>query len=187
MSAWVCGECTAAYSVGAPRCPQCGAQDPRVADEAEVTRRVRCLGQDCDAYGVVRVVPVRLVAPGVVERPPLHCTGCDRFMETVGDEESGDEMPKISVHEGPTNAADPGDEPHEGGEESSPTPEAPGTSSPTSFKKAVTSPETSTSEAPSRARTTGSRSGKGRTGSSSARGTDGAPTAPTSDPSSTES
>lgn len=28
MSVWICGECTAAYSVDAPRCPQCGDNQP---------------------------------------------------------------------------------------------------------------------------------------------------------------
>jgi RNA polymerase subunit RPABC4/transcription elongation factor Spt4 len=27
MAVWVCKGCTAAYSVGAPRCPQCGSTE----------------------------------------------------------------------------------------------------------------------------------------------------------------
>ncbi|MFF4600153.1 SAP domain-containing protein [Amycolatopsis sp. NPDC001319] len=33
MATWECRGCTAAYSVGAPRCPQCGANDPIKEDE----------------------------------------------------------------------------------------------------------------------------------------------------------
>lgn len=33
MAVWICRDCTAAYSVGAPRCPECGSTD--YADEEE--------------------------------------------------------------------------------------------------------------------------------------------------------
>lgn len=33
MATWECRGCTAAYSVGAPRCPQCGTNDPIKEDE----------------------------------------------------------------------------------------------------------------------------------------------------------
>lgn len=181
MSAQVCRNCTAAYSIGAPRCPQCGANSPLPVDGGPngPSVRVRCPGGDCPEYGVERVVPLRLAVPGVVERPQLRCAACDRVLETVqGDGEKGDEgMPKVTVHGGASDATFD----DEGGEQSSPTPEGAGTTSSTSSEKAPTSPETSGSGAPSRARTTGSRSGKGRTGSSTARGTAGDQTAPTSD------
>lgn len=176
MSAQICADCTAAYSVGAPQCPQCGANNPRtdIDRPAGPAVTVRCPGRECPAFGVKRTVPLRRVAPGVVERPPLHCVECDRALETVTDEEDQD-VPKITVHGGPST--DTASEQPEGGEQSSPD----GGTSSTSSEKEPTSPETSENEAPSRARTTGNRSKRARTGSSTARGTDGAPTAPTSD------
>ena len=71
-------------------------------------------------------------------------------------------MAKITVHGGPSNAAD------EGGEDVSA-----GTSSSTSSEKEPSSPEPSETPDRSRARTTASRSKKARTGSSSAAGTAG--------------
>ena len=130
MALWTCTNCTAAYSVGAPQCPHCGATE--------------------------------------------HI-------------EEGQDMPKITRHEGPsiagvTGAWSEGETPEawpaeeEGGEESSP-----GSSSETSPKKPPSGSETSDPETPSPARTTASRSRKGRTGSSSAGSTDGAPETGTSE------
>jgi hypothetical protein len=199
MSAQVCADCTAAYSIGAPACPQCGANNPRADGDtaSSLTVTVRCPGQECPAYGTHRVVSLRLAAPGVVERPPLHCTECGRALETVHDEEQEKEqdMPKTTVHNGPSVADVPEtevvmangdlavtgeavDETPE--EESSPTPDADGGTSSTSSETEPTSPEQSESGPAKPARTTGSRSSKGRTGSSTARGTDGAPTDGTS-------
>lgn len=199
MSAQVCAECTAAYSIGAPQCPQCGANNPRpLGDEPNgPSTHVRCPGQDCEAYGVVRHVPVQLAAPGVEARPPLHCTVCGRALETVHDDEEGEGMPKVTKEGGPsiegtdeTNVEmangelvhlDADETADEGGEESSPTPEQGGGTFSESSEKEQTSPETSENETPSRARTTGSRSAKGRTAGSTARGTAGGQTAPSSD------
>lgn len=36
MTVWVCEACTASYSVGALRCPQCGANVPRENGDAPV-------------------------------------------------------------------------------------------------------------------------------------------------------
>lgn len=201
MSAQVCQNCTAAYSIGAPKCPECGANNPRPLgdDQAAPAVKVRCGNQDCDANSTVRQVPLRLAAAGVVERPPLHCAVCGLELKTVTDEdEEDDEMPKVTVHGGPSIEgvaedevemadgrrvrlpADTDSTDDEGGEEPSPTPEGPGTSSSTSSTKQPSTPETSENETPSPARKTASRSGKARTGSSTAHGTDGDQTAPTS-------
>jgi hypothetical protein len=115
MALWECAECTAKYSVGAPRCPQCGS-----------TVRVNEATQPLEEEQV---------------------------------------MAKVTVHGGASDAL--ADE-LEAGEDVSA-----GTSSSTSSGKDENSPKQSGSEGPSRARTTGSRSGRARTGSSSARGTDG--------------
>jgi len=76
-----------------------------------------------------------------------HCLSTDYI-------EEGADMPKITVHGGPSNAAAD----TEGGEESSP-----GTSSSTSSEKEPSSTEQSETPAPSRARGTGSRSKPART------------------------
>ena len=133
MALWVCTGCTAAYSVGARCCPQCGSTD---------------------------------------------------YVE------EGQDMPKITVHGGPSIAgasvvgglwSDEGtpdgwpttDE--EGGEESSP-----GSSSSTSDETPSPEQEQTESKAPLPARKTGSRSKKGQTGASTAPSTDGDQTEPTS-------
>ena len=87
-------------------------------------------------------------------------------------------MPKISVHGGPTNAADDApaelviDVPAAPEEESSP-----GNSSETSSPRPEPTQKPSGSSRQSRARKTASPSDKDRTGSSTAPSTDGAPTA----------
>ena len=87
-------------------------------------------------------------------------------------EEGSEDMAKITVHGGASNAA--ADEPEAGEDVSA------GTSSSTSSETPSPSTEPNETPPPSRARKTGSRSGKGRTGSSTARGTDGGPTDGTS-------
>lgn len=197
MSAQICAECTAAYSIGAPYCPQCGANNPRTDVDAPAgpSVTVRCPGEDCAVYSVKRVVALRAAAIGVLERPALHCAACDRALETVTDNEEEQEeqdMPKTTVHGGPSIEGAPesvvemangelattGEEQSE--EEPSPTPEGPGTSSSTSSEREPSTPETSETASPSPAPKTGSRSAKARTGSSSARGTAGDQTGPSS-------
>lgn len=96
MAIWECAECTAQYSVGAPKCPQCGSTI-RINDVAN--------------------------AP-----------------------EEDQEMAKITVHGGPSNAAADDPEETEGVPETEPD-----------------SSETNEQPSPSRARTTSSRSKKART------------------------
>jgi hypothetical protein len=73
---------------------------------------VRCLFEGCRADGQVRRVAVKLAALGVVELPRLVCTYCGCEVARVGgwrsDDAPGeqeDDMPKITVHGGATNAA----------------------------------------------------------------------------------
>lgn len=179
MSVWACGECGAHYAVGAPRCPQCKTNKPITEQPSNplASLTVACLPAEsgCRYGGVVRRVMLPQIVPGVIDMPDLRCAGCGRQMTSVPKEEPQD-MPKITVHGGPTNAADETPE-----EEPSPTPEAPGTSSSTSSEKEPSSPKTNGSEDPSPAPTTANRSKRARTGSSSAKSTAGGPTAPTSD------
>lgn len=98
MALLVCKGCTARYSVGAPKCPQCGSTE--------------CV------------------------------------------EEGAEEMAKITVHGGVSNAAAEDEAVEVGGEESSPG----GTTSSTSSEAEPNSPETSEQPRPSRARSAGSRS-----------------------------
>lgn len=173
MSTWGCGVCGTRYAVGAPRCPQCSANQPVTAPPSSplASLTVACLPGDsgCRYGGVTRRVMLPQIVPGVIDMPDLRCAGCGRHMASTTTE-GAEDMPKITVHGGASNAADETTE-----EESSP-----GTSSSTSPEKEPTSPGTSGSEAPSPARTTASRSKKARTASSAA-GTAGGPTAPTSD------
>lgn len=178
MSVWACGDCGAHYAVGAPRCPQCKANKPITEQPSSplASLTVACLPADsgCRFGGVVRRVMLPQIVPGVIDMPDLRCAGCGRQMTNVKEEAA--DMPKITVHGGPTNAADQSAE-----EESSPTPEAPGTSSSTSSEKEPSSPKTNDSEDPSPAPTTANRSKRARTGSSSAKSTAGDQATRTSD------
>jgi hypothetical protein len=89
-----------------------------------------------------------------------HCGSDLRVNEKTLPPEEGDEMAKITVHGGPSNAAA-----DSGGEDVSA-----GTSSSTSSEKEPTSPEQSDTPSPPPAPTTASRSGKGRTAKRTARG-----------------
>lgn len=136
MALWICTDCTAAYSVGAPKCPQCSSTE--------------------------------------------HV------------EEGAEDMPKITVHGGPSiagasvtggswsNEGDPDTWPEpaevEGGEESSP-----GSSSSTSDETPSSDSEQSEKPSRKRAPTTASRSKKAQTGGSSADSTDGGQTEATSE------
>jgi hypothetical protein len=132
---------------------------------------VACTNSQCRHQGVARRIMLPQIAPGVLAVPDLRCAGCGNQPPIV---EGGNNMPKISVHGGATNAAEDTADASEGSEQPSP-----GTSSSTSSKKDETSPQQS-EPAPSRpARTTGNRSKRGPAGSS-ARGTDGGRTAATS-------
>lgn len=151
---------------------------------------VECGNSTCKYAGKRRRVHLRPVAPGVLEMPRLVCAGCGLDMPTVTPwppvpDEEDTTMPKITVHGGPTNEyafvgehgpelvvlpadgtpvfpgaddARVGAEDTEGSEDLSA-----GTSSSTSSEKARSSTEQSETPAPSRARTTGSRSKPART------------------------
>lgn len=109
---------------------------------------------------------------------------CPHCGSTEYTEQGAADMPKITRHGGPSIAgasviggAWGEDAPEHPEEEPSP-----GTSSKTSPEKPSNSPEPSEKPAPSPARTTGSRSGKGRTGkASTARSTGGGRTDGTSE------
>lgn len=131
---------------------------------------VACVNDACPAKDVERRVGLAQVVPGVLVLPRLVCARCGFELLTVTE----DIVAKITVHGGATNEAaepEPVDETaDQGGDESSPE----DTTSSTSSEKESSSPEPSEKQAaPSRARTTGSRSKKGQTGSSSASGTGG--------------
>jgi RNA polymerase subunit RPABC4/transcription elongation factor Spt4 len=110
MALLVCKGCTARYSVGAPKCPQCGS--------------------------------------------------------TEYVEEGAEDMAKITVHGGVSNAAAEDEAVEVGGDESSPG----GTTSSTSSEAEPNSPETSEQPRPSRARSAGSRSKQARAEESSTAG-----------------
>ncbi|MEU9792886.1 hypothetical protein AB0E27_20050 [Streptomyces sparsogenes] len=136
MALLVCVDCTARFSVGAPRCPQCQSTN-YVEEGAEDMPKVTVHGGPSVADG-----------------------------GTVVEGEHGPELVPVTK----ATAEDT-----EGSEASSP-----GTSSSTSSEKQQPSDEPSSSGGRSPARTTASRSKKGQTGSSSARTTGGGQTGRTS-------
>jgi len=187
MAGWTCAGCTTTYTVGAARCPHCGSTERTEGRGGAVlpSLTVECANGACPHAGKRRRVHLRTAAPGVLEMPRLVCAGCGYDMPTVAPwppvNESEDDMPKITVHGGASNAAElPEPEPvdetsEEGGEDVSA-----GSSSETSSEKEPSSPATSKPETPKRARTTGSRSKRARTADSSAPSTAGGPEADTS-------
>lgn len=180
MAGWTCAGCTTTYTVGAAKCPQCGSTEHTDSAGGAVlpSVTVACGNQACQYEGRQRRVHLRTAAPGVVEMPRLACAGCGHEMPTVTPwppvtESEDNNMPKITVHGGATNAAV--DEPEAGEDVSA------GSSSSTSSEKEPTSPEPSEKQTPSTARGAGSRSKKAATAkASSAASTDGAPAAGTS-------
>lgn len=185
MAGWTCADCTTTYAVGAARCPHCGSTERSDGRGGAVlpSLTVECANGGCVHAGKRRRVHLRTAAPGVLEMPCLVCAGCGLEMPTVTawppvTESEEDTMPKITVHGGPSYAADiPAeadavDPETEGGEEPSA-----GSNSETSTEKPTSSSETSEAAPPKPARKTGSRSGRARTGRSTARSTDGDPTA----------
>ncbi|MGW8326478.1 hypothetical protein ACWGLE_01080 [Streptomyces sp. NPDC055897] len=171
MALVTCDPCTARYPDDVPACPNCNSTERQSASGAMVPSvTVVCRTDYCPARGVERRIMLRVATPGVLERPALVCAACR--LELLKLTEDND-MPKITVHGGPTVDTPTSDE---GGEESSP-----GSSSSTSSEKDSSSPQTSEPADPSPARRTASRSKKARTGSSSADSTDGDQTEDTSD------
>ncbi|MFG2372559.1 hypothetical protein ACGFY9_13910 [Streptomyces sp. NPDC048504] len=138
MSLWVCLDCTAAYSVGAPLCPECGSE--RHAEEGTAA-----------AFGIQHGVPIDI---------------------------EEDDMPKITRHGGASVAGEePAADEAEGGEDVSA-----GADTSTSSETPSEKPELNEKQDPSPARTTASRSAKGRTGKgSTAPSTDGGQTEATSE------
>jgi hypothetical protein len=157
---------------------------------------VACTGPNCPAAGAgPRRVHLRPAAPGFVEMPVLLCTLCGRQARVVRPWPMEEDMPKITVHGGPSNAALPEREyvpgkplpelpPEKDAERLALAPveeePSPGTSSSPSSAKPETKPQQSAPRRRSRARTTANRSKTDPTGSSSARSTGGDQTEPTS-------
>jgi hypothetical protein len=187
MAGWTCAGCTTVYSVGAAKCPNCGSAERTDGAGGAVlpSVTVACGNEGCRYAGRERRVHLRTAAPGVLEMPRLVCAGCGYDMPTVTPwppvtESEEDTVPKITVHGGPSYAADiPAEPDADESAEGSEQPSA-GSSSETSSEKSETSPETSSPAPQKRARTTGSRSKKAATGSSTAHSTGGGQTDATS-------
>ena len=64
-------------------------------------RTVRCATPDCPSYGLVRTVPDRRAAPGVVYRPDLFCEGCGSALA----ERAADPREETAVRNPPETAA----------------------------------------------------------------------------------
>lgn len=90
---------------------------------------VACGTHGCRAFGAVRRVRLKHVAMGLVEAPRLLCIGCGLEPQTVQSWPTavmeGPDMPKITVHGGPSNAGEPQTaEPQTAGPAETPSPPA---------------------------------------------------------------
>lgn len=66
VSLWICRLCGAAYSVDAPRCPQCGSTDYLESSMPKITVH----GGPTNAADDVEPEPIDGPAPGADEPPP---------------------------------------------------------------------------------------------------------------------
>lgn len=82
MATWTCGACTAEYSVGAPRCPQCSATDP-ITEEGSVMPKV-------SVHGGASVAAEETVIEGE-HGPELVPLTDPRAAEAEPEEEGGEE------------------------------------------------------------------------------------------------
>lgn len=111
MSLSVCGQCGTRYAVGLTTCPHCSSTE--VADDSvgriPIAVTVHCTAEYCEAYGKQRRVVLRRAVMGVVELPTLLCEVCGSHaaVRWPGEPRKEEDMPKITVHGGPTNAAAP--------------------------------------------------------------------------------
>lgn len=184
MALWVCSGCSTRYAPGLERCPHCSS--PERTEEGGGRSRlpwieVACPTAACPAAGVARRVYLRQVLPGIVELPSLGCLRCGGAMPAVAwrpppKEET--DMPKITAHGGPTNAAEAAVASDAVGSDATVTvdtggeqPSA-GNSSSTSAEKPPSSDDTNEPAPQKPARTTASRSKRARTASSTASSTD---------------
>lgn len=107
MSLTVCGQCGTRYAIGVDRCPHCSSTEvaPDGVGRVPVAVTVHCPADYCDAYGKQRRVVLRQVAMGIVEIPTLLCTACGSraAVRWPGQLKEDNDMPKITVHGGPTN------------------------------------------------------------------------------------
>lgn len=201
MPLHVCASCTTRYAAGLEACPHCQSTD--VQEEARPLLPavwVVCGTAGCRSEGRVRQVLLRQIALGVLALPTLLCADCRLVMRETDmpkitrhggatnarAEQPPAPAPQAAKRDAPAEpiseaaslpsdavvVVDPAPEPvtadSTGEEEPSP-----GSSSETSSASTQTPSETSSPAPQKRARTTGSRSTKGRTASSSARSTGG--------------
>lgn len=143
MALNACDGCTTKFAVGLKRCPHCGSTD--FHEDGDPMAKITRHGGASDA--TLAAEPEMREAPGTGE--PMSAVDGD---ELTGDG-SGHVLPPVDT---------------EGGEDVSA-----GADTSTSSETPSEKPEPSETPAPSPARTTGSRSRKGRTGSASASSTGG--------------
>ncbi|MFB4273037.1 hypothetical protein [Nonomuraea sp. GTA35] len=111
MAMLVCSGCSTRYAQDLETCPHCGGRE-RVEEGSTQGSRlpfldVTCPTPGCRAEGTVRRVHLRAAALGVVEMPHLLlCACCGAAMPAIRSWiDEGTDVPKITRHGGPTNAA----------------------------------------------------------------------------------
>lgn len=111
MSLSVCGQCGTRYAVGVARCPHCSSTEVAADEVGRVPTvvGVHCTNNDCPACGKQRRVVLQRVAMGVVGMPALLCEVCGCFVavQWPGELKEDNDMPKITVHGGPSDADGP--------------------------------------------------------------------------------
>lgn len=196
MTVQVCGQCTTRMAVGLPACPNCGSNDLRAEATTLPSIVVQCGNTGCAAFGRQARIVLRQAAPGFLEVPPtVLCRTCGYEAETVhgwpyDPTPEGNDMAKITVHGGPTNAALDAEQdagaaenataPAPATDDSEGVASSPGTNSSTSSGKARKKPGPKPGSRQRRAPTTENPSATDQTDSSTAPGTGGGQTEPTS-------
>lgn len=103
MSVQTCVGCSTRYADGLEACPHCGSTE-REQDGAVISRRLPLLvAVSCDCGCGPWQLRLSMVLTGLVQVPELHCASCGSRVH-IPWPPAEDDMPKITVHGGASNA-----------------------------------------------------------------------------------
>ena len=114
MALLICTECSTRFAAGLEVCPQCGSADyiEEGAGPMLPMIGVACSTVGCRAAGKTQSVRLPPVGVNLVQIPAIACALCGHAVKTVTPwpllpVREGEDMPKITRHGGPSNAAEP--------------------------------------------------------------------------------
>jgi hypothetical protein len=103
MSLWTCVECSTAYAAGLDACPHCGSSG-HLEGGSSLTLLPRLVTVTCSSCPAGPWnLRLDVVKTGLLALPQLFCASCGNQVQ-VPWPPAEEDMPKITVHGGPTNA-----------------------------------------------------------------------------------